>query len=96
MFQLSRNFIRNTVPAQTRLFSASTARFVKVGDSIPKAAVYEDSPGNQIDLAEETASGKSIIIGVPGAFSPACSSSHVPGFIKYLSKFEEKGYKKIL
>ncbi|KAG2735155.1 hypothetical protein G9P44_001369 [Scheffersomyces stipitis] len=51
-------------------------RSISVGAKIPSTIVYENSPGNQVNLAEEVAEGKSIIIGVPGAFSPACSSSH--------------------
>ncbi len=37
--------------------------------------------------------GKSIIVGVPGAFSPACSASHVPGYVKHIKEFTDKGYK---
>ncbi|EAZ63834.1 putative thioredoxin peroxidase [Scheffersomyces stipitis CBS 6054] len=69
-------------------------RSISVGAKIPSTIVYENSPGNQVNLAEEVAEGKSIIIGVPGAFSPACSSSHVPGFIKRLRGFNEKGFQK--
>ena len=54
---------------------------VKVGDSIPDVQVFEDSPGNKISLAKELASGKGLIIGVPAAFSPGCSDSHIPGYM---------------
>ncbi|CAK7901662.1 peroxiredoxin Ahp1p [[Candida] anglica] len=91
MFNLTRSTFR---PAQLRQFSNSAARFVAVGDKIPDIALFENSPGNQVDLSEETAQGKSVIIGVPGAFSPACSASHVPGYLKHLRQFNEKGYKK--
>lgn len=47
----------------------STARaFVQVGDSIPSINLVENSPGNQVNLAEQI-KGKALIIGVPGAFS---------------------------
>jgi 2-Cys peroxiredoxin 5 len=42
---------------------------VKVGDSIPSVELFEDSPGNKVNLATELASGKGLIIGVPAAFS---------------------------
>ena len=53
----------------------------KKGDSIPNVEVFEDSPGNKISLAKELASGKGLIIGVPAAFSPGCSDTHIPGYI---------------
>ena len=93
----SRTSIRSAIaPAratQWRTFASSAARSVAVGDSIPSVALFDGSPGNEVNLAEETASGKSVIIGVPGAFSPACSASHVPGYIKNLRQFNEKDYK---
>lgn len=41
------------------------------------------------------AQGKSIIVGVPGAFSPACSASHAPGYIKLAKEFQAKGVSNI-
>ncbi|CAH2350163.1 peroxiredoxin Ahp1p [[Candida] railenensis] len=95
MFQLTRSTLRRSALTQSRQFTASAARFVSVGDSIPTKTLFEGSPGNGVDLSEETAHGKSIIIGVPGAFSPACSASHIPGFLKNFSKFNDKGYSKV-
>lgn len=54
---------------------------MKVGDAIPNVDLFEDSPGNKVNLASELGSGKGLIIGVPAAFSPACSETHVPGYI---------------
>ena len=54
---------------------------VKVGDSIPDVELFEDSPGNKVNLSKELASGKGLIIGVPAAFSPGCSDSHIPGYL---------------
>ncbi len=54
---------------------------VKVGDSIPSVELFEDSPGNKVDLSKELASGKGLIIGVPAAFSPGCSDTHIPGYM---------------
>lgn len=34
-------------------------------------------------MAEEVGAGKALIIGVPAAFSPGCSNSHIPGFMKH-------------
>ncbi|EDU41266.1 AhpC TSA family protein [Pyrenophora tritici-repentis] len=66
--------------ATRRLFHASAPAFVKVGDKLPDVDLVEGSPGNKVNLAKEL-TGKGLIIGVPAAFSPSCSESHVPGYI---------------
>lgn len=43
--------------------------------------LFEDSPGNKVNLSKELAQGKGLIIGVPAAFSPGCSDSHIPGYL---------------
>ncbi|RJE27281.1 AhpC TSA family protein [Aspergillus sclerotialis] len=68
---------------QTALFHNTAPAFVQKGDAIPDLEVLtENSPGNKINLAKEI-KGKGIIIGTPAAFSPACSSTHVPGYINH-------------
>ena len=32
-----------------------------------------------------------ILIGVPGAFTPTCSTKHLPGFIEKVDEFKSKG-----
>jgi 2-Cys peroxiredoxin 5 len=54
--------------------------FVKVGDKIPDVELMEGSPGNKVSIAKEL-KGKGLIIGVPAAYSPSCSDSHIPGYI---------------
>ena len=77
------SFTRAVPKSQLRFTVRNSLRtYVSIGDKVPATPVFEGSPGNDINLAEETASGKTILIGVPGAFSPACSASHVPGYIK--------------
>jgi len=36
-----------------------------------------------VNLKETIGDGKALIIGVPAAFSPSCSNSHIPGFINH-------------
>ncbi|KAH7409946.1 AhpC/TSA family protein [Phaeosphaeria sp. MPI-PUGE-AT-0046c] len=66
--------------AGPRLFHASAPAWVKVGDKLPDVDLVEGSPGNKVNLAKEL-TGKGIVIGVPAAFSPACSESHIPGYV---------------
>ncbi|TGO57123.1 hypothetical protein BCON_0069g00170 [Botryotinia convoluta] len=63
---------------------------VKVGDSIPTVELAEGNPGQKVNIAAEIGEGSGIIIGVPAAFSPTCSDSHVPGYIMH-PKLESAG-----
>jgi len=72
-----------------RQFSQSTRAFIKVGDAIPSIPLVETSPGNKVNLQEQI-TGKALIIGVPAAFSPGCSNSHIPGYINH-PKLKEAG-----
>ncbi|ORY58861.1 alkyl hydroperoxide reductase/peroxiredoxin, partial [Pseudomassariella vexata] len=73
------------VGAASRSFHASRAAFVKVGDKLPNLEVLcEDSPGNKVNLAEEFNNVKrGLIIGVPAAFSGACSQKHIPSYMNH-------------
>ncbi|KAK0725305.1 Redoxin-domain-containing protein [Lasiosphaeris hirsuta] len=79
---------RTTTPtthATVRTFHATRPAFIKVGDPLPGLDVLvEGSPGNNVNLAEEAnVSNNMIVIGVPAAFSPACSASHIPSYINH-------------
>jgi 2-Cys peroxiredoxin 5 len=65
---------------------------VRPGDTLPPIAVKEADPNESFNL--DNISGKNIIIGVPGAFTPPCSS-HVPGYIQDYEKFKAKGVQDI-
>ncbi|KAL2176731.1 Redoxin-domain-containing protein [Thermothelomyces heterothallicus CBS 202.75] len=64
----------------------STARvLIKPGDPLPDTdALMEGTPGQRVNLAEEAKKYNSmLLIGVPAAFSPACSATHVPGYASH-------------
>jgi len=70
--------------AFSRSFHTTRPVFVQAGDRIPNLEVLvENSPGNKVNLAEEFKKGDGLIIGVPAAFSPACSSQHVPSYMMH-------------
>ncbi|KAL8950711.1 MAG: hypothetical protein Q9222_003270 [Ikaeria aurantiellina] len=78
----SRAFLR-VLPRSTaarRTFTTTSPALVKVGDRIPNIELVEGSPGNKVNLAQAL-KGKGVIVGVPAAFSPACSASHIPGYL---------------
>lgn len=69
----------------------------EVGDKIPTGipGLQEGAPSNKVDLGKEVAKGKNIIVGVPAAFSPACTATHVPGYIEHLQDFKKKGFNQV-
>ncbi|KAF2000524.1 AhpC/TSA family protein [Amniculicola lignicola CBS 123094] len=63
-------------------FHSTAPALVKVGDRIPEhVKLMEGSPGNLVSLAQELKGKTGLIIGVPAAYSPACSETHIPGYI---------------
>jgi len=63
---------------------------VQVGDSIPNVDLVEANPGAKVNLSKELSSGPGLIIGVPAAFSPTCSDSHIPEYVSH-SKIKSAG-----
>ena len=64
---------------------------IAVGDSIPSATLHEGSPGTRHDPAELFASGTHVLFGVPGAFTPGCSKTHLPGYVSSYAQWKAKG-----
>ena len=67
---------------------------VSVGDKIPSVTMMEglgDFKTEQVDIAELIAGKKVAIFGVPGAFTPGCSKSHLPSFIEAQESLKAKG-----
>ncbi|BEI79762.1 hypothetical protein CcaverHIS002_0102910 [Cutaneotrichosporon cavernicola] len=84
-------FARTTprvVPFAMAARSLQTAAQAKAGDKIPSIPVKVDAMDKRVDFS--SLPGKNIIVTVPGAFTPTCSSQ-VPGFIADVDKFKAKG-----
>eukprot|EP01040_Poterioochromonas_malhamensis_P007879 gene7879-8518_t len=53
-----------------------------VGFRIPgNVTVHEDNPGKKFTTEEIFAGKKVVLFGVPGAFTPGCNKTHLPGYI---------------
>jgi 2-Cys peroxiredoxin 5 len=61
---------------------------IKVGDAIPDVELFEGAPNQKVNLSELCKEGKTIIFGVPGAFTPGCSKTHLPGLLLYEFKLQ--------
>ncbi|XP_075390606.1 peroxiredoxin-5, mitochondrial-like [Tenrec ecaudatus] len=64
---------------------------IKVGDALPAVVVLEEKPGNKVSLAELYKGKKGVLFRVPGAFSPGCSKTHLPGFVEQAGALKAKG-----
>lgn len=66
---------------------------IQVGDRIPEAqfrVMVDGTPA--VKSADEIFKGKKILLfAVPGAFTPTCHMSHLPGFIKNADSIKAKG-----
>ncbi|KAG8908114.1 negative regulator of the PHO system [Tulasnella sp. 403] len=61
---------------------------VQAGAALP-SVLLKEKPGDAT-VRLDTASGKNVIVGVPGAFSGVCTNQ-VPGYIEQYDKFKAKG-----
>jgi len=70
---------------------------VSVGDKIPDVEVRTMGPEGPVPVrtAEVLGSGRVVLFGVPGAFTPGCSNVHLPGFVQHASELADKGVSKI-
>nr|CAH7753438.1 unnamed protein product [Callosobruchus chinensis] len=79
-----------------RLLHCTSVKMVKVGDSLPSVDLYEDNPTNKVNLAELAAGKKVILFGVPGAFTPGCSKTHLPGYVSKADDLKKQGIGEII
>ncbi len=71
---------------------------IKEGDNIPNGKVFilfKDKP-KEIFIRDIISQDKVILFGLPGAFTPTCSTKHLPGFINSMDVIKNKGIKKII
>jgi 2-Cys peroxiredoxin 5 len=64
---------------------------IQVGDQIPSIEVSTGTPGNKVNMAELCAGKKVVLLAVPGAFTPGCSRTHLPGYVEQAEAIKGKG-----
>jgi len=100
-FLEERTFSKDFVQKMSTLIQPRIA----VGGMLPAVKVYEFiqeegdgcSVGRPDSLQVDTAiaNKKIVLFAVPGAFTPTCSSQHVPGFLESYDLLKEKGVDEI-
>ncbi|XP_076672303.1 peroxiredoxin 5 [Andrena cerasifolii] len=87
---------RSSFSCLTRLFHVSSQNMViAVGDKLPAVDLFEDTPANKVNLAKIADKKKIIVFAVPGAFTPGCSKTHLPGFIQSAATLKSQGVSEI-
>ena len=64
---------------------------IQVGDALPNLNLQEGTPGNTHNMAELFKGKKGVVFAVPGAFTPGCSKTHMPGFVQDADSIRAKG-----
>ena len=72
---------------------------IKEGDKLPNSELFYIDQLNEVKKIRASnlcKDGKTIILGMPGAFTKTCSALHLPGFIKNYDLAQKKGIIKIV
>ena len=65
---------------------------IQVGDRIPDATLNVLKDGVQAVTTGEIFDGRKVVLfSVPGAFTPTCSSKHLPGYVEKFADFRQHG-----
>ena len=71
---------------------------IKTGDKLPNSELFYLDQNNDVKKIDvlDLCKGKTIILGMPGAFTKTCSALHLPGYIKNYELAIKKGITKIV
>ncbi|NNF16117.1 MAG: peroxiredoxin [Gammaproteobacteria bacterium] len=66
---------------------------ISTGDKIPSVTLRHMTPDGPAEIAtQDIFTGKKVVLfAVPGAFTPGCSMSHLPGFVDHVDQIKAKG-----
>ena len=67
---------------------------IKEGEQLPNSEFYyleSSGAAKKITTAEVFKNNKTIVIGVPGAFTKVCSAKHLPGYVNNYEEAKNKG-----
>ena len=66
---------------------------LKIKDNIPDVEVFQliNNEPEKIRIRKLFKEKKTILLGMPGAFTSVCSSRHLPGYLNNIDRFKSKG-----
>ena len=71
---------------------------IKENELIPNSEVFilEDGEPVKRNIEKFLKNKKTVIFGLPGAYTSVCSAKHLPGYVKNSEKYKEKGIDQII
>ena len=71
---------------------------IKENESIPNSEVFILENGEPVkkNIENFLKNKKSVIFGLPGAYTSVCSAKHLPGYVKNSEKYKQKGIDQII
>lgn len=71
---------------------------IQIGQTLPDITLYRMGDGGPVsETFDSLFKGQKVVIfGLPGAFTPTCSESHLPGFVVSADKLKAQGINRIL
>lgn len=99
MLTITSSLIKSTRAVQcVRLLHASSVAKmpIQVGDTLPAIEVHEGNPGQKVSMDQLFKDKKGVLFAVPGAFTPGCSKTHLPGFVEKADDLRSKGLQELV
>mgnify|MGYP000043919287 CR=1 FL=1 len=71
---------------------------IQIGDKLPEVSFQRLTENGVVTLSsKEIFSGETIVLfALPGAFTPTCSATHLPGFVALSEQFFQQGVDRII
>ncbi|MHA7878697.1 MAG: redoxin family protein [Saccharospirillum sp.] len=71
---------------------------IEIGQTLPDVTLYRMGEGGPVseNFASLFEKQKVVVFGLPGAFTPTCSQSHLPGFVVQADTLKAKGVDRII
>ncbi len=70
---------------------------ISIGDQLPEATLLSSNTDDVAEVSTQamTKGRKVVLFAVPGAYTPTCSSAHVPSFMRVAADLKAKGVDEI-
>ena len=71
---------------------------IKENETVPNSEVFVLENGEPLkkNIENILKNKKSVIFGLPGAYTSVCSAKHLPGYVKNSEKYKQKGVDQII
>ena len=71
---------------------------ININDQLPEVEVFRLINGDpkKISISDLLKNKKTILFGLPGAYTSVCSAKHLPGYVNNIDKFKSKGVDQII